>query len=223
VQKILIILLGGFSLIFGGSTIFAYHNSPLYSQLPIRNSQSILPCPECGCWSRWLESQNRSYLDKFALLPRKEKILTVCDYQIFLTSIQVLPDTFELLIYAQNPQTRKPYIKSKNISIYRQISRPNQVSVNSSASPQAITGSLPVLNIKDDNLVSDIRYVNPEPSDYWVRVTLEDESGCALIGETCFVLGSPSPNLVYIVIFGGLIVSILIIVLYLRRKHRIIS
>lgn len=212
-QKFWIILLGGLILVFGGSTIFVrhgesaegmtYHNSTPDPQLVILNSQSILPCPECGCWARWVQLQQRSYLDGFALLPQKEKILTICDYRVFLTSVQVLPDTFELLIYAQNPKTNKPYIKSKNISIYKQ------------------TDLVPVFNIKDNNLVTEIRYVNPEPADYWLKVGLEDESGCPLTTETCFVLGSPPPNPVYMVIFGGLIISVLIVVLYLRRKRKI--
>jgi len=161
-------------------------------------------CPECGCWEQWLQLQQRSYLESFSLLPKKEKILTVCDYQLFLTSVQVLPETFELLIYAQNPQTRKPYLKPKNISIYKQTS----------------SGLFPVLNTIDNDVVSEIRYVNPQPASYLVRITLENESGPPLIGETYFILGSPSPNLVYLVTLGGLIIFIFIFVIYSRHRAK---
>lgn len=213
-QKIRIVLLGSLILILGAGTIFAYHNSSVYSpfaishpQFAIRNSKFILPCPECACWTQWLQLQQRSYMDSFASLPKKEKIITVCDYQVFLTSVQVLPNTFELLIYAQNPKTNKPYIKPKSIAVYM----------------QTLNNSTPLLNIKDNNVVSEIRYVNPDPGDYWVKVALEDESGCPLTAETCFVLGSPPPNLLYMVPFGGLIISVFILVLYLRRKRKLIS
>jgi hypothetical protein len=188
-------------LIFGLIIVFA-----------LTNSAHVYSCPECGCWEQWVRLQKRTYLDKFASLPKKEKIITIGNYQVFLTSIQILPDTFELLIYAQNPRTRKPYLKNKEIAIYKEGIAPDNDLVYTVYMP-------PALEIQDNDVVSTIRYINPLPANYTVKIGLEDENTSAINSCTVsLILGVLPPNYTYIIIIGAATILVFIGVLVLGKK-----
>jgi hypothetical protein len=161
---------------------------------------SAVPCPECGCWSQLLVFQKRSYLDIYASFPMKEKVVVSGEYEVFLTAIQIAPESFELLVYAQNPKTRRPYIRPKNITLSR-------------------TGeSTPVIQTTDNNMISEIRYIDPAPGSYEATIELEGDFN-KVTASIPFQLGSPKPNIFYLAILSLFVIMAFVLSLIRRYKR----
>ncbi|MBI4833618.1 MAG: hypothetical protein HY811_02195 [Planctomycetes bacterium] len=160
---------------------------------------SAIPCPECGCWSQLLVFQKRSYLDIYASFPMKEKVIISGEYEVFLTAVQIAPESFELLVYAQNPKTRRPYIRSKNITISK------------------TDMPAPVIQTTDDSMISEMRYIDPAPGSYEATIELEGDFN-KVTATIPFQLGSSKPNIFYLAILS--LSVIMAFVLSLIRRHK---
>ena len=149
-----------------------------------------LPAPE-----RW-------YLKLVSLHPFKDKLISQGDYDFFITVAESAPDTFDIIFYIENSLFKRAVHSPKEILLYRNDTK--------------IPGRF-ILET-DISGVSSLKYVAHKPFETRIKVSATTADNKPISVETDIQIGSPKPSLVFIIIFGLLILVAVITVSLVRKR-----